>query len=171
MGSEIKFGHPLYGAELRLARARQLIGTMRRQQRRWAEATLGAEFHQEFAHETGHLLLRPELRAINLRHVPRISITLGETVYNIRAALDYLVYSIVRASNGAVEIDETQFPLSVTEEGLLEAPLDRRESQDGQERAPIPQQHSEGRRRRSRALSALLGMWMGALASQPVECR
>jgi hypothetical protein len=117
MGSRIVFGHPLYGAELRLARARQLRGTMRRQYQRWAEAQRAADTHQEFSHRHGHVLLRTELRAINRQHVPRISITLGETVYNIRAALDYLVYSIVRACNEGVEVDETQFPLSASEDG------------------------------------------------------
>jgi hypothetical protein len=115
--TRIVFGHPLYGAELRLGRARQLIGTMRRQYERWQSAIQAADPRQEFSYEGGYLLFRPELRAINLRHVPRISITLGETIYNIRAALDYLVYSIARASNEGVEVDETQFPLSGSKDG------------------------------------------------------
>ena len=110
--TRIVFGHPLYGAELRLARSRQLVGTMRRQYERWEAAIQAADPRQEFTLEGGYLLFRPELHTLNLQHVPRISITLGETIYNIRAALDYLVYSIVRASNEGVEIDETQFPLS-----------------------------------------------------------
>jgi hypothetical protein len=117
MGSGIVFGHPLYGAELRLARARQLIGTMRRQYERWESAIEAADLRQEFSFQTGFLLTRPELQHLNRHHVPRISLTLGETIYNIRAALDYLVYSVVRASNEGVEIDETQFPLSESERG------------------------------------------------------
>jgi len=51
-------------------------------------------------------------KSVVTRHqASRSSITLGEVIYNVRSALDFLVYSIARANNDGVELDGTQFPL------------------------------------------------------------
>ena len=41
---------------------------------------------------------------------PEISVTIGEVVYNLRAALDYLVYELAILDSGKV-VDGTQFPI------------------------------------------------------------
>lgn len=45
----------------------------------------------------------------------RCTITVGETAYNIRSALDYLIYSIARGSNSGKEVEGTQFPMEESE--------------------------------------------------------
>jgi hypothetical protein len=114
--SRIAFGHPLYGAELRLARARQLIGTMHRQYQRYADAHEHSGWNQSFDRTTGTLSLSPALSDARHVHVPKISITLGEIAYNIRSALDYLIYSIARANNNGKEVRGTQYPIEDSEE-------------------------------------------------------
>jgi hypothetical protein len=109
--TRIEFGHPLYGAELRLARARRLIGTMNRQYQQWANAHKDSGWNKRFEKETGNLTLTPAFSGARHVYVPRISITLGETAYNVRSALDYLVYSIARASNRGIEVSGIQFPI------------------------------------------------------------
>ncbi len=111
MSDRITYGHPLYGAELRLARARQLIGTMHRQYQRWANVHESPEVKQSFNPGTGVLNIQPMIHKASVIYVPRISLTLGEVNYNVRSALDFLVYSIARACNNGVEVKGTQFPL------------------------------------------------------------
>ncbi len=48
---------------------------------------------------------------------PIIGILVGETVYNLRASLDYLVYELARFDAGKV-IEMTQFPIEDTESGF-----------------------------------------------------
>ena len=53
-----------------------------------------------------------------IRPVPLIiSILVGETIYNLRAALDYLVYELARHDAERI-IDGTQFPIERREEGF-----------------------------------------------------
>jgi hypothetical protein len=115
MSDRITYGHPLYGAELRLARARQLIGTLHRQYARWANLHDKAEIAQRFDRDRGVLNLQPLIHPSSVIHVPRMSLTVGEIAYNVRSALDFLVYSIARASNNGVEVDGTQFPMEDSE--------------------------------------------------------
>ena len=114
MGSRIEFGHPLHGAELRLARARRLIGTMHRQYQRYADTHERSGWNGRLDRATGNLALSPKLSDERYVHVPRISITLGEVAYNVRSAMDFLVYSIARATNNGIEVRGTQFPLEST---------------------------------------------------------
>ncbi len=44
---------------------------------------------------------------------PRIGILVGEICYNLRAALDYLVYELARLDSGVIQ-DGTQFPIQNT---------------------------------------------------------
>lgn len=48
---------------------------------------------------------------------PEIGITAGEIVYNLRAALDYLVFALALQDSGEVNI-RTQFPIEDTPEGF-----------------------------------------------------
>jgi hypothetical protein len=48
--------------------------------------------------------------------LPLASVTIGETVYNLRAALDYLIFEIARANNGGKNVSGTQFPIESSEE-------------------------------------------------------
>jgi hypothetical protein len=106
-----RYGHPLYGAELRLARARQLIGTMHRQYQRYANTHERTGWDGVIDKSTGMLTIYPRLSDERHVHVPRLSLTFGEVAYNVRSALDYLIYSIARANNNGVEVSGTQFPL------------------------------------------------------------
>lgn len=111
----IPFGHPLHGAELRLARARQLIGTLNRQYARWGDAHGNVRVGLDEARSLLHVA--PEIPQLERdRLVPRISITVGETAYNIRSSLDYLIYAIARTNNYLREVRGTQFPLEDYEE-------------------------------------------------------
>jgi hypothetical protein len=108
----IKFGHPLYGAELRLARARRLIGTLHRQYARWAALHESSGIQENFDRATGVLRISAAIHEDRKIHIPRMSITLGEIAYNVRSSLDFLVYSIARANNANyAEVDGTQFPM------------------------------------------------------------
>lgn len=48
----------------------------------------------------------------------RVSILVGETIYNLRAALDYLVYELALCDAGEVRFG-TQFPIESTEKGFV----------------------------------------------------
>ncbi|SRR5712692_933148 len=48
---------------------------------------------------------------------PMLSILLGEIVYNLRAALDYLVYALAREDSGRFQ-SGTQFPIEDTPDGF-----------------------------------------------------
>lgn len=54
---------------------------------------------------------------INFPIPPIINILIGETIYNLRAALDYLIYDLAILDSGQV-IDGTQFPIDDTVEGF-----------------------------------------------------
>jgi hypothetical protein len=95
----------LLGAELRVRRARQLTGTLKRQLQGWADA------HQDWltieVDADGNLVGVPRGDAARMG---RISITSGEIVYNLRSALDYTVYDLARIQTGK-PVDGTQFPI------------------------------------------------------------
>jgi hypothetical protein len=48
---------------------------------------------------------------------PRIGILTGEICYNLRSALDYLIYELARLDSGAIK-NGTQFPIEETREGF-----------------------------------------------------
>lgn len=53
---------------------------------------------------------------VTLPQVPHIvSILVGETVYNLRSALDYLVYELARYDSASIQ-DNTQFPIEDTQQ-------------------------------------------------------
>lgn len=103
---------PFLGAELRVRRARQLIGTLKKQLQAWANA------HRDFItaeqDSAGNIsLVLPE---VDIRRLGRMSVTIGETIYNLRAALDY-VTDLAAMGQGAPR--GTQFPIEDTQTGFL----------------------------------------------------
>jgi hypothetical protein len=105
---------PLLTAELRVRRARQLIGTLKRQEQGWANA------HQNLitgtVNEAGKIVIGiPEGDA---RRMGRMSITIGETIYNLRSALDYIVYDLACLVAGK-HVGGTQFPIEESEAGFV----------------------------------------------------
>ena len=54
---------------------------------------------------------------LNPQIPPIISILIGEVIYNLRAALDYLIYDLAWLESGRV-IDGTQFPIEDTVKGF-----------------------------------------------------
>jgi hypothetical protein len=97
--------HPLHGAELRVKRARALIGTLQRQQKAWALA------HEDFLQAVAVAPNKIELAmGTDNTRLGRMSVTIGEITYNMRAALDYTVWAIAYAANGK-PIAGTQFPI------------------------------------------------------------
>jgi hypothetical protein len=110
-----RFGAPpLLGAELRVRRARQLIGTLKRQEQAWANA------HQQLltgrVDDSGQITL--EITKGDARRMGRMSITIGETIYNLRAALDYIVYDLAAIGAGKA-VGGTQFPIEETQARFL----------------------------------------------------
>lgn len=105
---------PLLGAEARVRRAGQLLGTLKRQLQAWANA------HQHFIeavqHEDGKIGL--VLTGTDTRRMTRLSVTLGEITYNLRASLDYAVYDLAMIGAGK-EVQGTQFPIEDTQAGFL----------------------------------------------------
>jgi hypothetical protein len=92
--------------EMRVKRARQLIGTLNRQLQRWVDA------HQDFItigrDPSGQFAL--VLDRMDATHLTRASITMGEVVYNLRSALDFTVYELAVIGTGK-PVRYTQFPI------------------------------------------------------------
>jgi hypothetical protein len=91
-------------------RAKQLIGTLKRQLQAWADA------HQHFIEathdaDTGQISLA--VARFDTDRLGRVSITSGETIYNLRAALDYIIFDLARIQAGK-PVGGTQFPIDET---------------------------------------------------------
>lgn len=107
----------LDGAEFRVRRAKEHLRALRRMERKIAEVdpnTIKVHPNTTPPKKLGDgrteyysdvLELPPQMPAN-----PRWSILLGEVVYNLRAALDYLVYSLAHLDSGK-ERQGTQFPI------------------------------------------------------------
>lgn len=111
--------HPLDGAFDRVDRAEEHLVDLKRRISEWSVAyrnTALADFNSRGSDEP--------LRGPQLHTVPSIfSILLGEICYNLRAALDYLIYELAREDSG-IDQDGTQFPIEDTPEGF-QARIDR----------------------------------------------
>jgi hypothetical protein len=105
---------PFLGSTIRVKRAGQLLGTLKRQEQAWADA------HRNY---TG-AIQNPETKRIDIRVVnpdayrlARVSVTVGEIAYNLRSALDYIVFEIA-STNVGKSVDGTQFPIESTRDGF-----------------------------------------------------
>jgi hypothetical protein len=103
-------GHQLDGAFERVNRAEEHFFELQRHLNALRQSYLDAA--------RIHFDPNPPYRAyayppINIVHPPIISIVLGEICYNLRSALDYLVYELARFDSNAIQ-DGTQFPIDDT---------------------------------------------------------
>ena len=113
MEKSIPLEHPLDGAEARVRRAKQLLGTLKRQVRRWAE--LHRQLVTVAQMPDGSLAW--DLSPTDGKELTRASVTMDEIAYNLRSALDYCVYVLARIGAGKI-VDGTQFPIEDRPEGF-----------------------------------------------------
>jgi len=103
--------HPLYGSELRVGRAYEHMLELREELIRYIESHKGI-MGLERDEEAG--VLRP-VRGDPPPFPPRVSILIGEVAYNLRSALDYIVYVLAVHSTGR-DVKRTQFPIVDSQE-------------------------------------------------------
>ena len=99
--------HPLDGAYLRVQRADKHLSDLKRRERRRHDTykdNLTYEFNPVTQLAGAHW--QKTRRPLS----PNISIIVGEIIYNLRAALDYLIYELAILNSGQ-EQDGTQFPI------------------------------------------------------------
>jgi hypothetical protein len=109
--------HPLVGAELRAERALRVIGELRAAGQAWADGYAEhATFEQveEFAEPTIKYT-HPDRRLL-----AETSVLIGDATYNMRAAMDYIVYAIAVTNNRYRHVANTQFPIEDSA-GMFEA--------------------------------------------------
>lgn len=95
---------PLWGAEERAKRASVHIRSLERGIKRWVDVFFD---HIDWDAEEG-----PELHPDTPWGVfGRLAIWIGEATYNLRSALDYLVYVLACEANDRRNVDGTQFPI------------------------------------------------------------
>jgi hypothetical protein len=98
--------HPLYGAFERVCRAEAHLAEL--------DQSI-SDFRQAYHHfrvrqfETNTL----DETSFEIRIPHKISILIGESCYNLRAALDYLVFQLAILDSGSMQ-DHTLFPLEMT---------------------------------------------------------
>jgi len=103
---------PLAGAELRLGRAREHIAAIRAR----IEAIEIAESFTIAAHQEGSLVF---LVGHPAQGPPlELSVLVGEVLYNLRSALDYVVFVLAALDSGKPQ-NGTQFPIEDTPEGFV----------------------------------------------------
>ncbi len=101
-------GDPLADAETRVERARKHLTELFGVLEGTAEACF-AELQIEHDPATGELLRVVEPETLP-GPPPLASVLIGETVYNLRAALDYVVY-VLASTNTGTDVVGTQFPI------------------------------------------------------------
>jgi hypothetical protein len=107
--------HPLWGATQRVNRASVPIRSITQHQKRWA--ALHWDHIKIEVDAAGDARMNPDgtVRFKMTKELPvevlgKTSIWVGEAVYNLRSALDYLVYSLASVNAGRA-IRGTQFPI------------------------------------------------------------
>lgn len=100
--------HALDGAYVRLARAEEHLADLKVTSTALVDAELKALVEEMRANVKLRLVFSLELGP--KRPVPlKYSVLIGETIYNLRACLDYLVYELALLDSGVVQ-NGTQFP-------------------------------------------------------------
>jgi hypothetical protein len=97
--------HPLDGAFERVSRAEKHLSDLKARIRK-AEANLSLV---KFKRKNGRTSASSK-PFVPFRRPAVLSILVGEIIYNLRAALDYLVYELARLGSGQAQ-DMTQFPI------------------------------------------------------------
>lgn len=102
--------HPLRGAFERVRRAEEHLADLRNRLA-WAlrqqENAVTVQLHPDPPHHPVPILQGPTFAD------HRIGILIGEVCYNLRGALDYLVFELAKLDSG-IEQDKTQFPIEGT---------------------------------------------------------
>jgi hypothetical protein len=98
--------HPLWAAELRVKRAGVHIRSLERYLRRWGERVGADKSFWHVDEQTGRVRMRDYPVAVELG---RSAVWIGDAVYNLRSALDYLVYNIACVCNDQRHVSGTQF--------------------------------------------------------------
>jgi hypothetical protein len=98
---------PLFGADLRVKRAKQLIRALERRIEGWAGA------HRQYFGVVYDAAGKPYigLTKADEARLGRISVNVGETLYNLRAALDYTIHELSRDPDTGEAAEGTQFPI------------------------------------------------------------
>lgn len=101
---------PLHGARLRHERAREHLADIQRTVNALYDRLheVGAGEHPDTG---GYAVMFPQLE----QPTPTLSIRVGEAIYNLRAALDYVVFELARHDSGQPQ-EGTQFPIEDREE-------------------------------------------------------
>jgi hypothetical protein len=111
--------HPLDGAFERVTRAGEHIDDLLRQikelTRESEQKVLDGLDLENAKIEIDTLILPLDPQILPFPVSPRYSILVGETLYNLRAALDYLAYELARHDAGMPQ-ERTQFPITMTPE-------------------------------------------------------
>jgi hypothetical protein len=100
--------HPLLGAELRADRALLVIGELRTTAQAWADGYATA-VRLEQPEEFGSVKFKYEHP--DFRLLADTSVLIGDAIYNMRAALDYIVYALAVVNNKNRHVRGTQFPI------------------------------------------------------------
>jgi hypothetical protein len=101
--------HPLDEAHLRVRRAGEHLEAFQADSAAYIEANRAASLIKVEG-MTVSAIWPPE-------PPPMFGVRVGEVVYNLRAALDYLVYRLAQLDSGEV-VESTQFPIEDTAEGF-----------------------------------------------------
>lgn len=108
--------HPLDGAYARLERAREHLANLEGQIASFRDDQ-SARFEIDLVPGTQKLRIGANRRAA--APPPIFRILIGEIVYNLRAALDYLVYELAILDSGSSK-SGTQFPIEQTAKGFAD---------------------------------------------------
>lgn len=95
----------MYGAELRVQRAGLHLESLKRHLQEWAD------FHVEHVKAAENPDDGLDLSALPPEHLAEASVLVGEAIYNLRAALDYVVYVLAMVGNDWKPVERTQFPI------------------------------------------------------------
>ena len=102
--------HPLFGAEVRADRAIRHIAEFNEVLQRWVEAHPDALMVNPEPDGSFDLLKREE-PSLPDDLLPVASAIIGDTIYNLRASLDYVVYALAVLGNKGEHVSGTQFPI------------------------------------------------------------
>lgn len=102
--------HPLFGAELRVDRAKRHIAELNEVLHQWAQAHPDA-LTLNRQPDGGFNLLERDDSGLPVDLLAEASAVIGDVVYNLRAALDYTVYALAVIGNNGNEVSGTQFPI------------------------------------------------------------
>ena len=101
--------HPLWGAEIRAQRAAIHIRSLDRHLKRWSQVMQDKTGWEVDA--SGHSRPTSVDDDLPMDVLGRSGIWIGEAVYSLRSALDYLVYNIACVCNNEHHVADTQFPI------------------------------------------------------------